>query len=210
MKRFASYILIATILLTAFSASATSLGSSISPYIPEHTGPTTACKLVEFVELSTQRITEYQLTNNVDFSISSIGDMDPVKIGDYLYFTSSLAAIYVYPDTCRIHDLSLTLSSSKDDKTVYEKRYVTAAMVMSALEYNAMQDSLMKLTSTSAADASLLLVKYVLGPNLKSAAQEALATGEKVKIYSGNYDYFIECIEWSGEKIVYLVAEVHD
>lgn len=174
--------------------------------------PTDRRDLIEYVELYMKRITEYQMNNKVDFRINPTLNMPPCEENGFLVFESSGGSAYVSPDDYKVSEVWITLTTSKTDKSASEKEVINAASCIAALEYDGIKESIMNITGVGPEEAGYNIVKHMISPIMKTAAQQSFASGEKIKVYSGNYDYYIRCAEYEKENItiVFLIAEARE
>lgn len=164
--------------------------------------------LVEFVELYTQRMDEYQQETGAEFSMLPGYYVPPFQAEDLLYVESLAGSIGIHPEDLAIHDVLMTFVVTSDDQAASKQAYVSCAAALSALEYDTSQDKGFHVLNSSALQESLDIVRKIYG-DIGEALVDVQATGSRVLVYSGNYDYYLDLQEKDTAKIIYLIAEEH-
>ena len=171
---------------------------------------TDRCGLIEFIELFTKRITEYQNKNNVDFRLLPGSISDPTSNDGWIVLESTAGSIAVHPDDYTIHHILITYAVSQDEKQKYDIRLICAAAAISALEINAIGESQYKAIGGTALDAGQIIVNDIIGDRFQDCVVESLNSKSRVKVYEGNYYYFIDTKMINDVLFVFLIAEEHE
>ena len=170
---------------------------------------TDRCEMIEFVELFTQRITQYQDQKNVDFKMLPGAYSSPLVREGILIFESAAGSISVRTDDYTVHEVIITLANSNDNQSKYEERLICASAAISALEANASADYMAKAMGSSAMDMAQIIMYEIIGNQFQDSVNKALSENTRIKVYEGNYSYFIKCQTIDDLLIVYLVAREH-
>ena len=183
--------------------------------------PTNKRGLIEFCELYMQRFTAYQKDYEIDYDVQIIGyHFGPLKYNDnYAMFSSTAGSIDVYLPDYTVSEITMTYSDFNAEKEVNERNYMSCMMALSALEYDYLDDRFLYMSSkvyggaSNATDKAFSIWSENVAGTLIDNLNAARETGNEVKIYSGNYDYFIAYN--NGERddkqyqYYYLIARAH-
>lgn len=162
--------------------------------------------LVEFVELYTQRMDEYQQVNGTTFDLMPGTSTPSFWTGELQIVESLAGSIGVYPGDFTVHDVLMTLSVSSDEESANQQSYISCAAAMSALEFDASQDKGFRVIDSSAMKEAILNIGNIY-IDLGDILDKVKTTGSRVLVYSGNYDYYVDTLKKGSADIVYLIAE---
>lgn len=161
--------------------------------------------LIEFVELYTQRITEYQKDNGIDQNIIFESFAPPYTKDNYLILGSTAGSIGINQEDYTVHDVIMTLFISSTNDAYNDVMSCIASI--SALEYDSTDDSLFKLMKSSAMERATYIMDEEIGKILEDALAKAAESNQKVIVYSGNYEYFVEYYSSEDVWMWFLIAE---
>ena len=162
--------------------------------------------LVEFVELYMQRMDEYQQVNETNYNLTPGTFTSPSWNGELQIVESLAGSIGVYPGDFTVHDVLMTFAVNPGEESANEQAYVSCAVAMSALEYDAIRDTTFRLIKSSAIQESILTIGDIY-LNLGETLDKVKASGSRVLVYSGNYDYYVDTLKIGSKDILYLIAE---
>lgn len=163
--------------------------------------------LIEFVELYTQRITEYQKDNGIDCSRIFESFVPPWTNDNYLIFGSTAGSIGVNQEDYTVHDVIMTLCIPSKSDSDNDDFVISCIASIAALEYDSTDDSIFKLIKSSAMERAKEIMDEVIAELLVGAMAKAVASNQKVNVYSGNYDYYVDYYAPEGHEFLYLIAE---
>lgn len=177
--------------------------------------------LIEFCELYMQRFTAYQKDNHEDYNIHVLGiDNAPYILNDdYAMFNSTAGSIDVYLPDYTVSGITMTYSDLGADVDNNECNFISCIMAISALEYDYADDYSLYIRSkinggvSNATDEVFRIWGENIAVPLLDKLDIARESGEKIMVYSGNYDYYIAY--YSGDRdgrqyaYYYLIATEH-
>ena len=180
--------------------------------------PTEKRVITEYCELYMYR-SDRMKYSGLDFDIEPVAFPTVTKMFDNTISVSSAGGnVYVNPENMTIQRASLDFYNF--NKTVEENDayFVSAALGLSALEYGNIDDLMFGITklngSSSAAEESLRILSECFDTFVNGTGISQAFDGEKVLIYSGNYDYYIRyynsTIGNSDYEVFWLEAEARD
>lgn len=196
-----------------------------------HAEATQKRNVIEFCELYMYRYLKYQYENGLALDIHVYTHNPNYDTQDLEMWSS------VNPDetTLHMHCTAGSLIVSTKDYTVNSitmvfvdinatdednLQYVMRSMMaLSALEYNETDEALLRIQSVQNGGSETAIMEAIrlltdeISNNIEDAMQKAIDTGEEVKVYSGNYDYYIahvDGISTDNFEYIYLIARARD
>lgn len=136
--------------------------------------------LVEFIEVYMERITEYQKDARRDFNIPvPLWKSNPPYVGkDYVILHSSAGIIVANSEDFTVEEVSMTLIDMYISNADY---LLNCAASISVLEYSDNMDEGLR----------IVMEEITPSPKIDDALKQAIKSRDRVKVYSGNYDYFL-------------------
>ena len=199
MKRFLKITALAlTFVMLACTASALpNAKSNLTVRVP----------LAEFTQLFVSRMFEFQdlLSREFDMDLNS---SPAINIDGKLLINTAAGPAYINEDDLTVSSVS-SRYLSYDDLSTIDNDLASCILMLSALEYDALQDDLLPITGSSPVYEAYMTFSDDISPLINDAAGKAKAELTPVKVYSGNYDYYIVYneVELEGETRKWISLE---
>ncbi len=154
--------------------------------------------IIEYSQIFTKRFIDYSDEHNYGYDLF-LDAGKAFNINGSLLVSCAGGTGYVDPEDLTV-DLMSTTYYSYDTPDSAAEDLLKCVVMLSCLEYGANYDNLLPITGSSPmAEASLTFINDI-SPLIDAAITRAVNEGEEVKVYSGNYDYYIK----------YMVVEYND
>lgn len=155
--------------------------------------------VIEFCELYMYRFMKLQRDSDLDYSIHVLEPHAlPMSFDDNTVLLNSVAgSMEVNTTDYTVSSITMTFVDLNDSDEENEQNAMSCMMALSALEYNETDELKMRINSKlhggadTAAEEALRLLTDELSDSIVDGMEEAIDTGKEVKVYSGNYDYYI-------------------
>ena len=155
--------------------------------------------VIEFCELYMYRFMKLQHDSDLEYSIHVLEPYSPpMSFDDHTVLLNSVAgSMEVNTTDYTVSGITMTFVDLNDTDEKNEQNAMSCMMALSALEYNETDELKLRVNSKlsgvaeTAAEEALRLLTEELSNGIVDAMAEAVDTGKEVKVYSGNYDYYI-------------------
>ena len=178
--------------------------------------------VIEFCELYMYRYMKLQQEADLEFDVRIVEPFSsPTRYdNDTIKLNSVAGTMSVNTTDYTLERILMILSDLKKTDEEDVQHSVSCMMALSALEYNQMDElklkakSILNGGSETASEEAFRLFTDELSPNIIDAMPEAIKTGKEIKVYSGNYDYYLayNAGEQSSREFeyLYLIAQAHE
>lgn len=178
--------------------------------------------VIEFSELYMYRLMKLQYESELEFDICILEPYStPMSISDDTILLNSVAgSMEISTIDYTVNNVVMTFLDLNDSDEENEKKAMSCITAISALEYNESDELMLRVNaklnggSETAIEEAFRVFTDELSDVIVDAMAEALETKKEVKVYSGNYDYYIAYN--SGKRAdkefeyYYLVAYAHE
>ena len=174
---------------------------------------------IEFCELYMYRLADYINDKNLDIDIPISTGWTPFVLDEKILLLTSVGNLEAYKGDFTVSSVQMLVDNLNADDSENERNAYVCIAAISALEFDYYEDAKFELYSkVNGSSASAMEEAIRIWCNdfdiTSDTCKKAYETGEKVKVYSGNYDYYL--IYYSGSdnektyKYYYLRAEEHE
>ena len=184
--------------------------------------PTEKRGAIEFTELFMKRLSEYYAEESYEVTLS-LNDTSPIVFDDSIIVSCSAGMLEIDLSTFSVLSLMTTFHGEYDSEQKGIENTLKLFSAIAALEYSSLDEELMdaqnivnKYSNTEETSVLKEVEKtvYTIMNKLKEGNNKSrlIDLREKILVYSGNYDYYLNYSETevpSGKtmKAVYLFAE---
>jgi len=178
--------------------------------------------VIEFCELHMYRFMKLQHDTelNYDIHILEPNSMPHNLDNTTILLNSAAGSMEVNTTDYTVSGITMTFIDLDASDADNERNAMSCMMALSALEYNEMDDLKFQINSKlsggaeSAIEESLRILADEWSDKLVDIMGETVETGKEVKIYSGNYDYYVAYYagqrKGSNFEYYYLIARAHE
>lgn len=154
--------------------------------------------LVDFCELHTKRYVFAQQERDVDNDIIGANYGVLANVDDFLFVSTSAGNVNVYKNTLEINEATFTLYDFDSDEATNDRHSMNFVSALSALEFDYLDERQISLDSVlhggpkNAFEKSAVIYNDEIFDIVNSYDISKARSGDRVLVYSGNYDYYLE------------------
>ena len=154
--------------------------------------------------------------SGLDYGIEPVVFPTVLSVGSDVSVSAASGVLYIDPKTMAIQKASLDFYDFNKTEEENDAYYISAAIGFSALEYSSFDDDMFEITklngSNSASEEGLRILSECFNYFIANGGLEQAFDGDKVLIYSGNYDYYLRYYssETRNYDVLWLEAEARD
>lgn len=177
----------------------------------------TECRhLIEYTELSMKRYMEFERKYNREYDINVSSPFVPFRETKNEYeFDSTFGTVTVDKEDFTVSRVLMIMSVGNDSSQNNEKHLFQCISAMSALEYDELAESkieteynVYKSGASSAFEKILEIWREEIQPGIKEAFKNnSSIDADPVKLYSGNYDYYVSSMDSEKGIINFFIAQ---
>jgi hypothetical protein len=172
--------------------------------------------LIEFCELYMQRITLFQIDEDVDYGTRPGGFAPPAEVKDGMMFSCTAGSVVVDPRDYSIVKFDTTLSDF-DASDIKNEQYTAQSIIaFSSLEYDSLDNTMTGLYNSAGLNvegsdavekAMILWGSDDFNDAFNTALEETIKTEKEAFLYSGNYDYYLLYVNAGSLEQIWMIAE---
>lgn len=208
-KRLFAFLILSVVFVFAFFP--------IKTFAKQKADSKTECRhLIEYTELSMKRYMEFERKYNREYNIYVSSPFTPFReTKDEFTFDSTFGTITVDKEDFTVSRVVTIMSKGNDSSQNNEKYLFQCISAMSALEYDEHAESMLEIEykvkktgASSAFEKTLEIWREEIQPGIKEAFKNnSSIDADPVKLYSGNYDYYVSSIDTGKGIINFFIAQ---
>lgn len=161
--------------------------------------------LVDFCELYTERYITVQKKRGIEDNRMGMNFGVLANAGDFLFVSTTAGEVNVCKDTLEITEATFTLFDLDADSATNDRHSMSFVSALSALEFDCLDERQISLDSVlhggpkDAFEKSVGIYNDEIFDIVNNYDVSKARSGDRVLVYSGNYDYYLEYQSYAVE-----------